>query len=133
MPNRIATQAPQAVPQREQNIAFPYSVTEIGRTSTVAYTEHVRELVRQVLFTTPGERVNQPLFGCDLRQLVFDNRRNELAIAIETMVQASLQRWLGDIIQVQTVSIQLEDNAVSVDLRYLENRTQKTYLVRYLS
>jgi phage baseplate assembly protein W len=129
----ILIQTPQAVPQHEQNIAFPYSLTTLGRTATVDYTGHVRELVRQVLFTTPGERINRPLFGCGLRQLVFDSRRNELAIAVEAMVQASLQRWLGDLIQVQRIDIQLADSAVTVDVSYVENRTQSSYLIRFLS
>lgn len=90
-------------------------------------------MIRQVLFTSPGERVNRPSFGCDLRRLVFSARRTELALAVETMVQGALQRWLGDVIRVQGLEVRLEENAVAVDLRYIENRTQQSWFIRFLS
>ena len=117
----------------QKNVAFPYAITTLGLTDGAAYTEHVRQLIRQVLLTSPGERVNQPLFGCDLRRMVFDARRNELAIATETLVHGALQRWLGDIIHVQSLSLSLGDDSVSVDLRYIENRTQKSWFVRFIT
>ena len=50
--------------------------------------DHVRDLIEQVLFTTPGERVNRPTFGSGLLQLVFAPNSDALAAATEMTVQA---------------------------------------------
>jgi uncharacterized protein len=117
----------------QKNVAFPYAITALGLTDGAAYTEHVQQLIRQLLLTSPGERVNQPLFGCELRRMVFDVRRNELATATETLVHGALERWLGDVIHVQSLAISLAEDSVTVDLRYIENRTQKSWFVRFIS
>lgn len=122
----------QPVPQKESELAFPYSITENGRTATTDYTDHVRQMIRQLLFTSPGERVNRPTYGCDLRRLVFNPRRGELVLAIEAMVQSTLQRWLGDIIKVQSLEVKIENDQVVVDLRYTETRTQQSWFTRFL-
>jgi uncharacterized protein len=133
MTNPDPHRSAQLVSPQAYQVSFPFDITALGRTEQATYTEHVRQLIRQVLFTSPGERVNRPLFGCDLRRLVFDARRNEAALAVETMVQGSLQRWLGDIIHVQSLEIKLEDQTITADLHYVENLTQQTWFVRFLS
>ncbi len=120
-------------PLKEIQIAFPFNVDRLGRAATATYTDHIRQMIRQVMFTSPGERVNRPDFGCNLRALVFESRRTELGIAAETVVQGALQRWLGDVIQVQSVEITIQDNAVSVDLHYTESRTRQSWFVRFLN
>ena len=50
-----------------------------GRTAETTDEEHVRDLIEQVLFTTPGERVNRPTFGSGLLQLVFAPNSDALA------------------------------------------------------
>jgi phage baseplate assembly protein W len=121
------------VGQQQTQISFPFSVTRLGRTATANYTDHVRQLIRQVMFTSPGERVNEPDFGCNLQTLVFASRRNELAIAAETIVQGALQRWLGNIIAAQSVEISFTDNSVTVDLHYKETLTQQSWFVRFFN
>ncbi|HXM45792.1 MAG TPA: GPW/gp25 family protein [Bryobacteraceae bacterium] len=114
-------------------IAFPFAVSELGLTEEASYTEHIRQLIAQVLFTSPGERVNRPGFGCDLRRLVFAARRDELATAVEAMVHGALQQWLGDVIQVQNLEVKMNEGGVSVDVRYVENRTQENRFARFVS
>ena len=65
--------------------------------------DHIRDLIEQVLFTAPGERVNRPNFGSGLLQLVFAPNSDELAAATQFLVQGALQQWLGDLIQVEGV------------------------------
>src|SRR5215213_4416128 len=89
-----------------------------GRVATTGPDDHVRDMIYQVLFTSPGERVNLPDFGCGLLQLVFMPNSDALATATQFMVQGSLQRWLADVIQVEEVLVANEDERLVVDVSY---------------
>jgi phage baseplate assembly protein W len=106
-----------------RDIAFPFRVGRRGRTAHAAYDEHVRDLIEQLLFTSPGERVMRPDFGCGLLDLVFTPNSPELASALELSVQASLQRWLGELIAVEDLDVVSEENVVRVRLRYAVRAT----------
>ncbi|MBT2510678.1 GPW/gp25 family protein [Streptomyces sp. ISL-98] len=105
------------------DIAFPFRIDRRGRTAHAAYDDHVRDLIEQLLFTSPGERVMRPDFGCGLLDLVFTPNSPELASALELSVQASLQRWLGELIEVESLDVVSEENVVRVYLRYVVRST----------
>ncbi|MGW4232154.1 GPW/gp25 family protein [Streptomyces sp. NBC_01520] len=105
------------------DLAFPFRSDRRGRTAHAPYDEHVRDLVEQLLFTSPGERLMRPDFGCGLLDLVFTPNSPELASALELSVQASLQRWLGELIDVESLDVVSEENAVRVYLRYVVRST----------
>ncbi|MER5556024.1 GPW/gp25 family protein [Streptomyces sp. NPDC002793] len=105
------------------DIAFPFRSDRRGRTAHARYDEHVRDLVEQLLFTSPGERLMRPDFGCGLLDLVFTPNSPELASAMELSVQASLQRWLGELIDVESLDVVSEENVVRVHLRYVVRST----------
>lgn len=105
------------------DLAFPFRSDRRGRTAHARYDEHVRDLVEQLLFTSPGERLMRPDFGCGLLDLVFTPNSPELASAMELSVQASLQRWLGELIDVESLDVVSEENAVRVYLRYVVRST----------
>lgn len=105
------------------DIAFPFRTDRRGRTGHAAHDEHVRDLIEQLLFTSPGERVMRPDFGCGLLDLVFTPNSPELASALELSVQASLQRWLGELIEVESLDVVSEENVVRVHLRYVVRST----------
>ena len=69
--------------------------------------DHIYDLIYQVLFTSPGERVNRPEFGCGLKQMVFLPNSDALATATQQLVAGSLQRWLGEVIAVEKVEGEL--------------------------
>lgn len=109
-------------------IAYPFQIDGRGRVAEVAEAQHVRQLIEQVLFTVPGERVNRPDFGCGLQQLVFDPNSDELAATTEFLVQGSLQQWLGDRIEVDIVQVNNEradEGILSITIRYILLRTQE--------
>ena len=108
-----------------KNITYPYQVDRRGRTSTAEREDHIRQLVEQVLFTSPGERVNRPEFGSGLRQLVFAPNSDLLAQTSEVTTQAALQQWLGDRITVSEVDVEREEATIKVTVRYLINETQE--------
>ncbi len=61
----------------------------------------------------------RPDFGCGLLDLVFAPTSPELISTLELSVQASLQRWLGDLIDVEALDVISEDDVVRVYLSYV--------------
>ncbi len=108
---------------RRTDIAFPFRTDSRGRTAHAPYDEHVRDMIEQLLFTSPGERVMRPDFGCGLLDLVFAPNSPELASALQLTVHAALQQWLGDVIDVGDLDVTAEDNTVRVHLAYTVRRT----------
>ncbi|MEV3993806.1 GPW/gp25 family protein [Streptomyces sp. NPDC049837] len=112
------------------NIDFPYGIDGRGRTATADHAEHVRNMVEQVLFTTPGERVNRPDFGCGLLDLVFEPAGPEMVATVEMTAQAALQRWLGDLLTVEGLEVTVEECTLSVSLAYRLTATGEQHSVR---
>jgi len=102
---------------------YPFRFDPAGRAAIATPDDHVRDLIYQVLFTSPGERVNRPDFGCGLRQLVFMPNSDALATATQFIVQGSLERWLADIIQVQFVRIRSQEETITVEVGYIRKDT----------
>jgi phage baseplate assembly protein W len=105
------------------NIDFPFHFDSRGRTATVSDDEHIRDMVEQLLFTNPGERVNRPDFGSGVLQLVFAPNSPELAAALQFTIQAALQRWLGDLIELQVLEVSSEDAMLQIVVQYIVRRT----------
>lgn len=104
-------------------IAYPFRFDDFGRTASTSEIDHVRDLIEQLLLTAPGERVNRPDFGSGLRQLTFAPNSTELAAALQYTIQAALQRWLGDVIEVDTLEVTADDATLTVLVRYVVRRT----------
>ena len=102
----------------KENMDYPFHFDPRGRTADTGDDEHVRDMIEQLLFTSPGERVNRPDFGSGLLQLVFAPNSPELAAALQFTLQAALQRWLGDVIDVGKLEVSSEDASLRVDLSY---------------
>lgn len=108
---------------------FPYRVNDNGRTDTVNYIDHIRQQIEQILFTSPGERPNRPTFGSGLRQLLFAPNSELLAQTTQVTVQAALQQWMGNRIQVVSVETSSDDSTLYVSVVYrlsgsLEEQTE---------
>lgn len=104
---------------------YPFRIDGRGRTAGTDEDGHVRDMIEQVLFTAPGERLNRPSFGSGLMQLVFAPAGAELATATQFLVQGALQQWLGDVILVEAVEVTAEDGALRVAIQYVVRRTQE--------
>ena len=104
-------------------IGFPLAFDDRGRTAAVTYETHIRDLIEQVLFTAPGERVNRPTFGSGIMQLVFAPSDATLAAAAQLTVHGTLQQWLGDLILVEAVDVVSEDSVLRVSVDYIIRRS----------
>jgi uncharacterized protein len=113
------------------NIDFPLSFDGRGCTAATVDDEHIRDMIEEFLFTNPGERVNRPDFDSGLLQLVYAPNSPELAATVQVTIQAGLQRWLGDLIEVQKLEVTSEDSTLRVEVVYVIRRTQEEQTAQF--
>jgi uncharacterized protein len=105
------------------HVDYPYRIDGRGRTALTDETDHIRDMIEQVLLTSPGERVNRPGFGCGLLRLVFEPTSPELAATLQFTIRAALQQWLGDLIEPAAVEVVSEDSELRITVQYVVRRT----------
>lgn len=103
---------------RTVQVGFPFAVTRHGRIADPGYEAHVREMIELVLFTSPGERVNRPEFGCGLLEMIFGPESEAVASAAEYLVQGALKQWLGEVITVRDVDVTPREATLTVRITY---------------
>ncbi len=115
------------------DIRFPYGFDTSGWTAQTDLATHIRDMVEQIVLTSPGERVNRPTFGTGTGALVFEPNSGVLAAAQQQLIQASLQQWLSDLIRVESVVVTAEDSTLLITIRYtiLLNQQQQTQQLIY--
>jgi phage baseplate assembly protein W len=100
------------------HLDFPYRFDGRGRTAEASDADHIRDLIEQALFTSPGERVMRPDFGSGLLALVFEPNSAALAATTQMLVQGALQQHLGHLITVQGVEVEARESTFAVAVRY---------------
>jgi uncharacterized protein len=113
------------------NPDFPYHFDGRGRTAGTDLDDHIRDLIEQVLFTAPGERVNRPTFGSGLMQAVFAPNSQEMAAATQFLVQGALQQNLSALIEVNKVEVIANDNILNVTIEYVVRNTQQQQVAQF--
>lgn len=101
------------------NIDFPFHFDAQGRTATTNTSDHVRDMLEQLLLTGPGERVNRPEFGSGALQLLWAPNSPELGAALQFAIQAAVQTWLGDVIDVQRLEVFSDDSTLRIEVDYV--------------
>jgi phage baseplate assembly protein W len=110
---------------------YPFQIDKNGKTAVVSDEAHVEQMIEQVLFTTPGERVNRPTFGSGINQLVFAPLRDELLAATQVLVQGALQQWLGTLITINSVQVSSQDSTLQVLVQYVIKKTQQAQVAQF--
>ena len=113
------------------NLDIPLRFDGRGRTAETDDDAHVRQMIEQVLSTAPGERVNRPTFGSGVLGLVFAGNSDALAAATRLSVQAALQEWLGDVVEVTEVAVEADDATLRLDVRYVVRRTGESRVATF--
>jgi phage baseplate assembly protein W len=108
------------------NIDYPFHFDRRGRTAATGDEDHIRDMIEEFLLTSPGERVNRPDFGSGLLQMVFEPNSPELAAALQFTIQAGLQQWLGDLIEVKRLEVTSSKADLRVEVQYVIRRTQQS-------
>jgi len=107
------------MPERDARyLDVPFRVAGAGRTAATGEDDHIRDMIFSVLFTSPGERVNRPDFGCGLKALVFAPASQAVAAATKVLVKGSLQKWLEAEIEVEDVDVEAVENEIVVTVVY---------------
>jgi len=109
---------------------FPFSVNQAGAINVTGGDEAIRGKIIQVLFTSPGERVNLPDFGCGLFNLVFEPNNTVLAAAMEFTIGQALARWMDKDIIVDGIEVDSVDETVSVEIAYTKKKDLSREAVR---
>jgi len=105
------------------NVAFPWRFDTSGHTAGADLDAHVVQMLELLLFTEAGERVMRPELGTGVRQLVFGAASAEVATALRFVIQAGIERWLGDVVRIESLSVEAEDATLRVELAYAVLRT----------
>lgn len=101
------------------NLDFPYHFSGLGQTASTDRDDHIRDLIEQVLFTSPGERVMRPDFGAGLLDLVFEPNSATLAATTQMLIHSALQLNLSHLIAVLGVDVENVDAALRITIRYV--------------
>lgn len=99
-------------------VAFPYGLDDRGRTATATYNEHVEQMLLLLLFTRPGERVNQPTFGCGLLDHVFAPNSPEIAAALNVTIAAAISLFMQDVLSVTSLEVSTQGSQLTVTIGY---------------
>lgn len=113
------------------HIDYPFHFDSRKKTALTDEDDHIRDLIQQTLFTTQGERVNRPDFGCGLMQLVFAPNSDELAAATQFLVQGALQKWLGDLIRVESVTVTSEEATLNISIQFVVLKNQERQIAQF--
>ena len=111
---------------------YPFHLDGRGRSGETDDNDHVRDLIFQVLFTSPGERVNRPDFGCGLKQLIFMPNSDALATSAQTIVHGALQRWLERVIRVESVTVEALEAQLKVTVVFTRRTTGERFTEEFI-
>jgi phage baseplate assembly protein W len=114
-----------------RSISHPFAIDvgHGGMTEEADYAQHVEQMMMQVLFTAPGERINRPDFGCGVRRLVFAPNSEVSAALAQVTITQSLTKWLGSAIDVNEVNATATDERLEIRIVYtLKARGERRYL-----
>ncbi len=113
------------------SIRYPFALTRdwVGWLKKQTTRTHIEQLIKQVLFTAPGERINRPDFGCGIKRMVFAPNDPVTASLAQVTIFQSLKRWLGNVIDVQDVKAVARDEMLEIKIAYsLKARQERRYL-----
>ncbi|NCA84368.1 MAG: hypothetical protein EOM83_02210 [Clostridia bacterium] len=109
------------------SIRFPFAIDNgFGKLAEETdYDRHVVQMIKQVLFTNPGERINRPDFGCGIRKMVFAPNSEVSANLSQVMINQSLEKWLGTVIEVNEVKMDNIEEKLEIKIVYLLRANQE--------
>jgi phage baseplate assembly protein W len=115
------------------DVDYPYHFDARGRTATTGRDDHIRDLIEQVLFTAPGERVMRPELGSGVLALVFEPNSTTVAATTQMLVQGALQHHLSHLIAVQAVEVSSVEGLLQVEVRYVVLLDRSTHSARFVA
>lgn len=101
-------------------IRFPFAINDrLGRLAQENdYEQYIKQLIRQVLFTAQGERINRPDFGAGVKRLVFAPNSPATASLAQTLIFHALTTWLGTLIRTDDVKVEADNERLNITIVY---------------
>lgn len=117
------------------SIHYPIAIDKgLGKlTEENEYSEHLEQLIKQLLFTNPGERINRPDFGCGLRRMVFAPNSDATASMTQVTVYQALEKWLGTLINVEEVNVEAIEEKLDVNIVYILKARQERHFLNLVT
>jgi len=112
------------------DVRYPYGFDSSGKTAVTDDPDHIDQMLSELLFTNPGERVMQPNFGSGVAQLVFAPNSPQLAATVEYTMQGAIQQYLGDTIALEQLSVTADDSTLTIDISYIVRSTGQSASLR---
>jgi uncharacterized protein len=107
------------------HLDFPFGIGEDRRIRTTDTSDHIKDEIMTILLTNPGERVNEPEFGCGLKERVFSPNDEILSTLIDLKISQALDRWLGDKIVTDEINVQSIDERLLIEIVYTVKETSE--------
>lgn len=113
--------------EKISSIRFPFAIDAALGTlmDEEDYPRHVKQLMLQVLFTNPGERINRPDFGCGLRKMIFAPNSEATASLLQVLIMQSLERWLVNLIEINKIDVKAIGERLEVKISYVIKAKQQ--------
>jgi phage baseplate assembly protein W len=91
---------------------------------TISVDAHIAQSIHDILTTTPGERVMQPRYGCDLKQFLGQTLTPRLSVQIASAVAKAL-RDFEPRINVERVQSVANAGALTLAIIYTHDNAQR--------
>jgi phage baseplate assembly protein W len=99
-----------------------------GFVKTAEYEEDIRQSIRIILETAPGERVMRPNFGCGIHELAFAAVDTTTLQRIRSVVEEALRRCEA---RIDVLGVSIDEDATSegvllIEVEYQVRKTNQT-------
>jgi len=79
-----------------------------GYSLNKTYKEMVKQNMKMIILTAPGERIMDPLFGVGLRNYLFEQNHPSVYAEIEAKIHQQIKKYIG-FVEVLDISFNTED------------------------
>ena len=100
-----------------KGVRFPVSVNLNGGVSSSQLEENVRQSIFIILGTAPGERINRPMFGCQIHDLMFAPNNGLTAARAEIYCEEAIYKFEPRIEKVVCAATPNRDEPNRLDIR----------------
>jgi phage baseplate assembly protein W len=116
----------------EKYMNYPFKISGNGKISPANEEKHIKDLIEQILFTDPRERVNLPDFGCGLKSYIFAPNDRTLKTTLRLTIISSVQKWLSHLIIVEDVSVDVDEEELKISIKYTKIRDMEENLAEFI-
>ena len=99
-------------------IGFPLGYSDTGIfTQTKTTIEQAIYNLKNLLLTAKGERLGHPDFGCEVRDLLFEQITTDVQDRVEEKIKESVNTWLP-YLSIDEVVVEQLSNRLNVDVKF---------------